>query len=102
MHRAHHGPFLGPRGLLGEHAGPEAERSLREVMKHHGPHLREHGRALRDARRAVATALSAEQFDPKALEAALSALRQQTAESQQRMHGALMELAPTLDREQRE
>jgi uncharacterized membrane protein len=97
--RAHHGPFLGPRGL--HDVDPGAEHAMRRAMGHKREAFEAHGRTLREARRKVGAAFSAEPFDPKALQAAFSELRAQTAESQRVLHESLVEVAPTLDPEQR-
>lgn len=56
---------------------------------------------LREARRAVAAAMRAEPFDPAGLDAALAGLRAREAEVASAAHGAIAELAATLDPESR-
>lgn len=67
----------------------------------HAPALREQHRAFKQARRAVADALSAEPFDAQALERALADFRKATAEGQEALHRALVERAKELSPEER-
>lgn len=99
--RAMHGPFMGPRGLLGLDAGAKARPVVTELMKRHGEGFRAERSELRKSRRAVHDALAADTFDAAQLERALTDLRARTQSSQARMHVALVELARSLPPEQR-
>jgi Spy/CpxP family protein refolding chaperone len=95
-----HGPFLGPHGMMRDERGPLAD-AIRGAMQRHGDAFRAQRAHLRDAQRAVHAALTAEPYDAQALARALADLRTATAQSQQLMHDALLELAGTLAPEQR-
>jgi Spy/CpxP family protein refolding chaperone len=102
-HHGPRGPFFGPRGLLLDaELGGSMDAQVRGVMERHRESLRAQREQLRQARRAVQTALMSEPFDAGALKQALARLRQRTGESQALMHAALIEIAPALTHEQRE
>jgi Spy/CpxP family protein refolding chaperone len=99
-HPGFHGPFLGPQAMMHDQRGPLAD-AIRGAMKRHGDAFRVQRAQLRDARRAVHAAMTAEPYDAQALGRALSQLRDKTAESQRLMHDVVLELAGTLGPEQR-
>lgn len=70
---------------------------LRDQRRHWQPEIAK----ARQARLAVAGALRAEPFDPVALDAALSALREADGRVQLRTQASLSELATRLDADQR-
>jgi len=94
------GPFLGPRGLLGQAGSRNAPR-VREVMRAHAGELRQGRAELHAKREAVEAALRAEPFDAAALERALGELRASTNAAQERMHAAMVDLAKKLPAEER-
>ena len=98
--RAHHGQFLGPRGLT-RGGDPQAERAVRIVLERRAGEFRAQREALRESRRRVGDAFDAEPLDVKALERELAELRAQTLKSQELLHAALVEAAPSLTPEQR-
>lgn len=97
---ANHAAFWRRNGGHGRGPGPGREL-LRGAFEQRRPELRARRQQLREAQRAVQDALNGEPFDPPALDQALERLRQATAESQQLMHEALKQVAPSLSREQR-
>jgi hypothetical protein len=102
--------MLGRDGRMHE---PRAEQQFRDRgewgPRGPGPHMfdmmgprsgamREHVNALRQAQRAVATALTADPFERPALEAALAQLRQRQSAAAEASHAALCDLAQKLDK----
>jgi uncharacterized membrane protein len=74
---------------------------LRQLMDTHRQELTEHRNKVRATQQQVRSSLSAQPYDPQALELALSALRDETLSAQSAMHGALLEFARDLTPEQR-
>jgi hypothetical protein len=72
-----------------------------ETAKFHKDNIRPKMKAARAARRDVASALTREPFEAKALDSALAELRKRTDESQAALHEALVDLASRLSVEER-
>lgn len=82
------GDFLFDRAFS---AVPEELRGpIRERLRPEGSDLRMDMREMRDARRAVDTALRARPFDPAAADAALAALRAKVGETQSSLHATVV------------
>jgi uncharacterized membrane protein len=67
------------------------------VLKEQRAAMRERRKGLRAARESVARAMTAEPFDPAALEAAFDAQRQAHSAAQAAAHATMVELASKLD-----
>jgi len=84
-----------------EAAGPEARPMAREIRREYGPRLRESGRGMRAARRAVGEILQGDALDKAALQAAFRDLRQATDAAQAVMHEVMIETMTRLTADQR-
>lgn len=89
--------FRGGIEALGRDARPLA----REMRDEYRPRLRESGRAMHEARRAVGEILRADAVDTARLRAALAELRGRSGDAQAVMHEVLIETMSRLTPEQR-
>lgn len=99
--RGLHGPMRGAYSAEGD--GPRRHPALRRAFESRAPEFAERRQATRMARQKVAESLEQQPFDRAAVEAALSALRNENLRSQELLHGQLVGLAehgsPELRRE---
>ncbi|MFZ5893869.1 MAG: periplasmic heavy metal sensor [Myxococcota bacterium] len=102
------GGFMLGRRFHGRHEGPHPPGigMMRDKLHKRGmgamhPGWREFQRANRAARERAADAFEHEPFDPAALDAALSALREETARGQKALHDQLAQQAKSGDAELR-
>jgi uncharacterized membrane protein len=77
------------------------QAAMRPLLREHLRDLRPSVRDVRRAQRRVDEALTAEPFDPAALATALERFRTALLESQERSHGALVQLTGSLNPEER-
>jgi len=84
-----------------EALGSDVRPMAREIRREYGPRLRESGREMRAARRAVANLLRADELDPAALKTAFGNVRKASDDAQAVMHQLLLETMAHLTAEQR-
>ncbi len=84
-----------------EAAGREVRPLAREIRREYGPRLRESGRDMRAARRAVGEILQRDDLDPAALQAAFLELRLASDAAQAAMHEVMIETMTRLTPDQR-
>lgn len=93
--------MAGPMGILEDIDNPDARERVRRTLSGRMDHF-ERGRGkMRNAREKVAQAMEREPPDAVELGAAFSDLREATTEAQAEIHSTLIEVAPTLTRQQR-
>jgi uncharacterized membrane protein len=93
-------PYLG--SLRAMHQLPEdRQAAMRPLLREHFRSLRPNVREMRRAQRRVNEALAREPFDPAALDEALTDFRTVLLQSQEHSHQALIQLAATLDPQER-
>lgn len=79
----------------------ERQAAIRPLLREHLRALRPNVREMRRAQGRIKESLAADPFDPEALTEALAGFRSALLESQERSHGALVELAATLSPDER-
>lgn len=106
-HRPPHGEgfgphaMAGPMGILEDIENPEARERVRGALAERSERFDRGRGRMRNARQKVAQAMEREPPNPEELGAAFSELRQATTAAQADLHSTLIEVAPTLTREQR-
>lgn len=88
------------RGGIAE-LDPSSRDIVRQVRVRHGETLRQAGRDMRQARRAVQQVLMADQIDRAALDRALAEMRRSMDAAQVEMHAALADIATALEPDER-
>ncbi|MEM6300985.1 MAG: periplasmic heavy metal sensor [Pseudomonadota bacterium] len=79
----------------------QTQKVVREELRQRIPQIRPIRRDMAAATRAVRKAISAEDFDPDALDRALARLRDASARYQVLIHSSLVDLSADLTREER-
>ncbi|WP_439105535.1 periplasmic heavy metal sensor [Congregibacter sp.] len=90
-----------PMAWMTEHISPETQRRIRGQMRGQQEEVRPLREDMRKAQLAVRKAVSAEDYDPQALELALQQSREVSAKYQALMHKNLVTVSKELPREQR-
>ena len=90
-----------PAAWAARELGPETRGLVRERMREQLPQVRPLRREMGEAQRAVRAAVTAEDFDPEALRAALARLREAGNRYEQFIHENLADLAASLSPQER-
>ncbi|EED34707.1 conserved hypothetical protein [Luminiphilus syltensis NOR5-1B] len=80
----------------------EIREQLRPVLRAHMSDMRTRRASMRERNDTLLEVINTDPMDPQALEAALLALRQETARYQELMHGIVQDVVSDLPREQRQ
>lgn len=94
------GPFDLRRGVA--ELDPSSRDIVRQISARHRETLHQAGREMREARRAVREALTADEIDRAELDAALAGMRRSMDAAQVEMHSALADIAMALGPDERQ